>query len=69
MEATFSFQPKTKTLRLFTLLEATDFFVLIGTDKLTRVAHMIHLRKFNDNKAAVQLRDIMDESPQTMTHE
>ena len=41
MEATFTFAPKVRTLRKFELIEADEFFLLIGTDKLTKIAHII----------------------------
>ena len=41
MDANFTFKPKVRTLRKFELLEAPEFFLLIATDKLTKVAHII----------------------------
>ena len=56
MEAAFTFAPKSRTLRKFDLIECTDLshqatstsssaniFLLIGTDKLTKMAHIIRL--------------------------
>ena len=50
MEATFTFAPKGRTLRKFDLIETNDFFLLIGTDKLTKTAHIIHLNRLDDTR-------------------
>ena len=48
MEASFTFTPKPLTPRIFKLFETDDFFILIGTDKLTKVAQVLQIRRLPD---------------------
>ena len=48
-----------RTLRKFELIEANDFFILIGTDKLTKIAHVIQLNRLPDTDKHVTLRDVI----------
>ena len=66
MEATFSFAPKTRTMRKFTLIEAPDFFLLISTDKLTKVAHILQLNKLPDQRLNVKLADVIEPGTKTV---
>ena len=74
MEAAFTFAPKSKTLRKFDLIEAQDLssrqanavskpniFLLIGTDKLTKMAHIIRLNQLPDTRKNLQLSDVIQE--------
>lgn len=66
MEATFSFAPKTRTMRKFTFIEAPDFFLLISTDKLTKVGHILQLNKLSDLRANVKLADVIEPGTKTV---
>ena len=80
MEAAFTFAPKSKTLRKFDLIEAQDLqsrqannsaaqsnlFLLIGTDKLTKMAHIIRLNQLPDTRKNLQLSDIIHEGSQAL---
>ena len=66
MDATFTFAPKVQTLRKFKLIDVGDFFVLIGTDKLTKVANIIKLHKVPDSRRSVSLKDIVQEGAQAL---
>lgn len=66
MEAQFTFAPKTRTMRKFTLIEAPDFFVLIGSDKLTKVAHILQLNKLPDARTDLKLSDVIESGTKTV---
>ena len=66
MEANFTFAPKGRTLRKFDLIETNEFFLLIGTDKLTKTAHIIHLNRLQDTKQDVKLSDVIKEGSQAL---
>ena len=59
MDATFTFAPKVQTLRKFELIDTGDYFVLIGTDKLTRIANILKLMKLPDSRRQVTLKDVI----------
>jgi len=48
MEAQVDLYPKTLNIRRFQLLETDNFFVLLGTDKTLRYAHVLTVLKFDD---------------------
>ena len=56
------FAPKVQTLRKFELIDAGTFFLLIGTDKLTKIANIIKLRRLPDTprRQPIALRDVIE---------
>lgn len=45
MEVQFSFYPRVLTLRRFQLFETNELFILVGTDKMTKLAQVITIMK------------------------
>jgi hypothetical protein len=65
METKLSFLPKTRNMRLFALRETSKFYVLIATDKMLQLQHVIKILKRDDMQQDYELGDIVQEDKRT----